>query len=116
MAETILSLKINAKLSNEQLELFTEKLSEFQKETGLDVALISMSEVARRVEARTSNEEKAALPLQSVNVSFDFAKYLTKNYTYYDNTNEGDIYKNIATKISYNEREIIQKWNELNSR
>lgn len=82
---------------------------------GLKVAIKERDEL-KLSEGKKQVDTTSKLNMQSVNVSFDFAKYLIKNYTYYDNTNEGDIYKNIVTKISYNEHEIIQKWNELNSR
>lgn len=41
---------------------------------------------------------------------FSFAKFLTENFEYLDNTNEGDIYTHKVSKKKYTEKEIFDEW------
>ena len=41
---------------------------------------------------------------------FSFAKYLSKNYDYYDKTDNGDIYIHKSNKLKYTEKKIYISW------
>ena len=54
--------------------------------------------------------------IADVSGCFSFARYVNGWFEYYDNTEQGDIYKNVVTEKLMTETEIVKEWVRLNNR
>jgi len=66
--DTIIPVKFEKELTNEEIEAFIDVVSEFAEAAKMEMTIISMSAIAKRVEARkpTSELNTKALPLHGV--------------------------------------------------
>jgi hypothetical protein len=54
--------------------------------------------------------------IADVSGCFSFARYVNGWFEYHDNTEQGDIYKNVVTEKLMTETEIVHEWVKLNNR
>lgn len=54
--------------------------------------------------------------IADVSGCFSFARYVNGWFEYHDNTEQGDIYKNVVTEKLMTETEIVKEWVRLNNR